>query len=832
MHTYRPILAFAAILAVLALPPMQMGAHQGPGVVQEAVLQQSVSFKNPLLYIGQNGNAYLTDDSAGAGQPFTGDSSGGVKLEYPFFERTFAYGQFAWSPNTRALAFTERNTNALFVMFNGRRPTKVNNSIDTGFPPVFSQDGKELAYVVSTKTRTGQNDADLLMQIQAVTAAGGQPRAVGSLVGVNWNCAVPENPAPDEGSYHAEIGVPNTSPMFLAWLKQGFLHSLSCDGSGLALSDGTKVIWQNPALQNAALSPDGTQLAAILIDPKRDLSNQLNLVDPVTGATTPIKTEPGVDRAIFSPDGRTLIYSTVTAGRRVAGEATNETGAKLFGSRWPVEGPENEIAIWSVPVAGGTSLQLYRGVGRGVGYITVARHKPVVAFSLVTSLAAMVESINGGEPLNKVYQAAPHLEVIAAGLDGGGTPVTLARGGNPIYLPIDQFTILSEQAAVALPTAMPLPVSTATATLAIAAQPTGTASATKAGPTATTGAGAATAATAAPTIVPTTALSPTPQPSPTLTLIPSATAAVILTPLPNNQCPGFLPSRLKEGGRGRVLTFQPQRIRASAPNGTIVGVIQPGGAFDVLEGPLCTDNNIAWWRVRVGTVVGWTPEGQGTAYWVEPLTITTPTATPGGIQVLSVTTRVDPATSATCPTNATFTAQITVSRGGTITYRWERSDGTIGPTQTLAFTDAQTTREVTAAWNLGTSGPFWQRLHVLTPNDITSNLATVAMTCGGAAFKVIVLTASVSPSGPGDCPRQFNFTGFITTNGAGSVTYRWEGSDGSIGTTQTKIFNAPGTQSVTFPWKPTGSGAFWQRLRVLTPNDAVSNQAEFTQTCP
>jgi ABC-type antimicrobial peptide transport system permease subunit len=39
----------------------------------------------------------------------------------------------------------------------------------------------------------------------------------------------------------------------------------------------------------------------------------------------------------------------------------------------------------------------------------------------------------------------------------------------------------------------------------------------------------------------------------------------------------------------------------------------------VLEGPVCAEN-MAWWKVQYQGQTGWTAEGQGTDYWLEPLT--------------------------------------------------------------------------------------------------------------------------------------------------------------------------------------------------------------------
>jgi hypothetical protein len=86
------------------------------------------------------------------------------------------------------------------------------------------------------------------------------------------------------------------------------------------------------------------------------------------------------------------------------------------------------------------------------------------------------------------------------------------------------------------------------------------------------------------------------------------------------QCAGFLPSRLIPGGVGSVTTTPnlPNRIRTQPTyNSASIGLIPAGGWFNILSGPYCGENT-AWWQVAYGDVIGWTAEGQGNTYWLEP----------------------------------------------------------------------------------------------------------------------------------------------------------------------------------------------------------------------
>ena len=119
---------------------------------------------------------------------------------------------------------------------------------------------------------------------------------------------------------------------------------------------------------------------------------------------------------------------------------------------------------------------------------------------------------------------------------------------------------------------------------------------------------------------------------------PSFTASVAVptqsvaptSPTSGVTCQGFLPSRLVIGQQGRVTTDNdiPNNVRGNAGvNNPQVGQIPAGGRFEVLSGPLCVGDT-AWWQVRYQDLTGWTAEGGGTAYWLEPIAPVV-NATPG-----------------------------------------------------------------------------------------------------------------------------------------------------------------------------------------------------------
>ena len=82
-----------------------------------------------------------------------------------------------------------------------------------------------------------------------------------------------------------------------------------------------------------------------------------------------------------------------------------------------------------------------------------------------------------------------------------------------------------------------------------------------------------------------------------------------------------LPSRLTTGQYGRVtvgglpnvLRTQPHRGYGSS----VVTNIPAGGTFYIITGAACGEG-ITWWQVNYNGLTGWTGEGHGNQYWLEP----------------------------------------------------------------------------------------------------------------------------------------------------------------------------------------------------------------------
>jgi hypothetical protein len=84
-------------------------------------------------------------------------------------------------------------------------------------------------------------------------------------------------------------------------------------------------------------------------------------------------------------------------------------------------------------------------------------------------------------------------------------------------------------------------------------------------------------------------------------------------------CPGFMPSRLEIGEMGAVTPGPSNNVRSDPGLGNRRrGAIPGEGVFLVLDGPVCAEDT-AWWQVDYEGLVGWTAEGEGDMYWLEPV---------------------------------------------------------------------------------------------------------------------------------------------------------------------------------------------------------------------
>jgi hypothetical protein len=115
------------------------------------------------------------------------------------------------------------------------------------------------------------------------------------------------------------------------------------------------------------------------------------------------------------------------------------------------------------------------------------------------------------------------------------------------------------------------------------------------------------------------------------------------------------------------------------------------------------------------------------------MTLRTASPTPQGFRVIEAMLRADPFNyTGTCPTRITFSGRISVAGGGgTVSFKFLRSDGASAPVQTLHF-DGPGSQDVTTTWDIGGPGfsyKGWEAIQIYDPNNMQSTHANFEIQC-------------------------------------------------------------------------------------------------------
>jgi hypothetical protein len=105
----------------------------------------------------------------------------------------------------------------------------------------------------------------------------------------------------------------------------------------------------------------------------------------------------------------------------------------------------------------------------------------------------------------------------------------------------------------------------------------------------------------------------TPAPDAQVTLIPAPTAVSTAPPTAapiqstgSIVCPGSLPTRLAVGMKAKSIATGSVNIRSATTLNdpqSVIGLLLPGGQFDVVGGPQCADAR-TWWQISYSSSVG------------------------------------------------------------------------------------------------------------------------------------------------------------------------------------------------------------------------------------
>ena len=162
---------------------------------------------------------------------------------------------------------------------------------------------------------------------------------------------------------------------------------------------------------------------------------------------------------------------------------------------------------------------------------------------------------------------------------------------------------------------------------------------------------------------------------------------------------------------------------------TMPKVVPPGEMVDIsveMRAPELENDYESYWKLQNPTGVNFGLGSDGEkAFWVK----ITVSEEPAFFAVTRVVISADAASyTGSCPHTFNFTAAITATTEGKVTYYWERSDGSRSTTFSLEFSEGGT-KNVTYAWEWNRSLDGWVKIYIDAPNHQYFDPFTVKLTC-------------------------------------------------------------------------------------------------------
>lgn len=250
------------------------------------------------------------------------------------------------------------------------------------------------------------------------------------------------SPYPMDQVYSTDTGL-NGSALFLVLTDTTALHSLGCDGRGLgftSLASGA-TIPLGADYARAALSPDGTRVAALFLDQNFQIVPMLTVIDLGSLTGTPFELAVIPDQIAWSADGESIYYTTRTMSDQDL-TLTPEQRAMLSGGA-PSDAsgiPQYVSSIQRIDVATGAVTTILDSVsGWGISRLLPAAN--ALYFTVVPDGSAWAEGVaNGSIDRNRPDSAAQELALVypslyQVALDGGDSSLVVEDVGQVVLRP-------------------------------------------------------------------------------------------------------------------------------------------------------------------------------------------------------------------------------------------------------------------------------------------------------------------------------------------------------------------------------------------------------------
>jgi hypothetical protein len=159
----------------------------------------------------------------------------------------------------------------------------------------------------------------------------------------------------------------------------------------------------------------------------------------------------------------------------------------------------------------------------------------------------------------------------------------------------------------------------------------------------------------------------------------------------------------------------------SGPNSVkLDSYVEPGEKIDVLvnlEAPSKSGTYTGYWKLQAD---------DGSKFFQVYVQIIVP-STPFDVSSIDITST--PASyTGVCPKTLTVKAEITASTAGKVTYKWRRSDGFTSVLKSVTF-DSKGTKTVQFDWAINSSGSYWVKIYIDSPNNQWFGPLDIPVTC-------------------------------------------------------------------------------------------------------
>lgn len=195
----------------------------------------------------------------------------------------------------------------------------------------------------------------------------------------------------------------------------------------------------------------------------------------------------------------------------------------------------------------------------------------------------------------------------------------------------------------------------------------------------------------------------------------------------------------------------------------------------------------------------------------------------------------------TTPTTFTYSADLTATAAGTVSYKWVYSTGQSGPVQTATFTAPGTQTISGGSVQAKTASTGWAAIRMVSPAAVLSNKATYRLMCtmpsgtiGPPAANVTVESVSSTPTSPVTTTcggaQTFTVTANLAARATVTATYHWSRSDGTS-TTPATVSVSPAGATVTD--QVTSSGTSWKLTDTIdvTAPSVTSQSISLSHSC-